>query len=98
MAGGIRVTPEQLRALGAGVSRGAGQIEGINGTLRSQVAPVVGGDWAGQASTQFQQLWEQWQRNAKGLNDALHGISRLLDASGSIYAMTEQDIARTFRP
>ena len=46
---GIKVTPEQLQALSAQVASGAGEIEGQLRALSGTVAPLVGGDWGGQA-------------------------------------------------
>lgn len=94
---GIKVTPEQLNALSASVARGSGDIEGTLSTLRSQVAPLVGGDWAGAASAQFNALYEQWARSAKDLNDALQGISGLLGRAATSYATAEGEIASSFR-
>jgi WXG100 family type VII secretion target len=94
---GIKVTPEQLQQLSGNVARGSSDIDATLNGLRSQIAPLVGGDWAGQASAQFTALWEQWQQNARGLNEALAGISGLLAQAGSSYAQAEQQIASTFR-
>ena len=94
---GIKVTPEQLQTLSGNVTRGSGDIDATLGALRAQIAPLVGGDWAGQASMQFTTLWEQWQSNAKGLNEALLGIAALLGHAGTSYAQAEQQIAASFR-
>ena len=94
---GIKVTPEQLQGLSGNVAKGAGDIDATLGSLRGQIAPLVGGDWAGQASAQFNGLWEQWQQSARGLNEALAGISRLLAQAGTSYAQAEQQIAASFR-
>jgi WXG100 family type VII secretion target len=94
---GIKVTPEQLSQLSGNVARGSGDIDGILSSLRSQVGPLAGGDWAGQASAQFNAMFEQWQRSARGLNSALQGISALLANAGSSYAQAEQQIAATFQ-
>jgi len=94
---GIKVTPEQLSQLSGNVARGSGDIDGILSSLRSQVAPLAGSDWAGQASAQFNAMFEQWQRSARDLNSALHGISALLANAGSSYAQAEQQIAATFQ-
>ncbi len=93
---GIKVTPEQLQQLAGSVSHGSGEIDAALGGLRSQLAPLVGGEWAGQASVQFTALWEQWQQSARSLNDALAGISALLGRAGVAYAQAEQQIAATF--
>jgi WXG100 family type VII secretion target len=94
---GIRVTPEQLAALSGQVARGSGEIEGQLRALSSTVAPLVGGDWAGQASQRFGGLWDEWQRSAQGLKHALDGISQLMAQAGNAYAQAESQIASSFR-
>lgn len=65
MAGGlIKVTPEQLAAVGGQLSGGAGSIEGTLSQLAGNVAPL-GSDWAGVAQGRFMQLWEQWQTSQR---------------------------------
>jgi WXG100 family type VII secretion target len=94
---GIKVTPAELVTLSGGVAQGSGEIDGILGGLARQLAPLAGGTWAGQASTQFTQLWEQWHRSAAQLNESLQGISRLLAQAGDAYSSAETQIASTFR-
>jgi len=94
---GIKVTPEQLQQLSGSVARGSGEIAGQLGVMGAAVAPLVGGDWAGAASSQFAHLWEQWQASARGLQQALDGISSLLGQAGRAYEQAEQQIAASFR-
>ena len=79
------------------VARGSGEIEGQLRTLGSTVAPLVGGDWAGQAQQRFTALWDEWQRSAQGLKHALDGISQLMNQAGTAYANAESQIANTFQ-
>lgn len=94
---GIKVTPEQLSALSGAVARGSGEIDGQLRGLGSTVAPLVGGDWAGQAQQRFTALWDEWQRSAQGLKHALDGISQLMSQAGTAYADAEAQIAGSFR-
>ena len=93
---GIKVTPEQLQALSGQVGRGSGEIEGQLRALSNTVAPLVGGDWAGQAQQRFTALWDEWQRSAQGLKHALDGISQLMGQAGTSYAQAESQIASSF--
>jgi 6 kDa early secretory antigenic target len=92
---GIRVTPEQLASMSGRVSSGAAHIEGELSSLAGSLAPL-GGDWAGVAQQRFELLWAEWQRSARGLHDALTGISMLLAQAGTHYADAEQAIAGSF--
>jgi WXG100 family type VII secretion target len=92
---GIRVTPEQLQQVSGQLAGGASNIDGTLGQLASTVAPL-GSDWAGVAQARFQELWAQWQRSAQQLNEALTGISQLMQQAGSNYESTEQAIASSF--
>jgi WXG100 family type VII secretion target len=95
MPGIIRVTPEQLQGLSGRVSGGASSIEGELAGLAGSLAPL-GSDWAGVAQQRFETLWVEWQRNARGLHEALLGISALLAQAGTHYAEAEQAIAGSF--
>jgi WXG100 family type VII secretion target len=92
---GIKVTPEQLQQVSSQLTAGASNIDGILAQLASNVAPL-GSDWAGVAQARFQELWAQWQRNAKGLHEALVGISQLMAQASASYEQTEQSIASSF--
>lgn len=96
MAGNLKVTPEQLNALSSQVIKTSGDVHGMHQALKGQLGPLFGADWVGTASGQFQQLYEQFDKNATGLTQALEGIGRLLNAAGSSYAEAEAQIARTF--
>jgi WXG100 family type VII secretion target len=95
MAGGIRVTPEQLASVSTRVHGGADKVQAILGELSSTVAPL-GSDWAGVAQTRFQSLWDEWQRSARSLQQALDGISTLMNQASSSYAQAESAIASSF--
>lgn len=92
---GIRVTPEQLQGMSGRVSSGASSIEGELSTLAGALAPL-GSDWGGLANQRFEQLWAEWQRSARGLHEALTGISLLLNQAGAHYAEAEHAIASSF--
>jgi WXG100 family type VII secretion target len=94
---GIKVTPAELVTLSGGVAQGSAQIDGILAGLARQVAPLAGATWAGEASAQFTQLWEQWHRGAAQLNSSLQGMSRLLSQASQSYAEAEAHIATSFR-
>lgn len=96
MGTGIRVTPEQLVELATAVAQGSAQIDGTLGGMSRRLAPVAGGAWAGAAAGQFTTLWQEWQRSAASLNQALEGISHLLGQAGQAYAHAEQQIAGSF--
>jgi WXG100 family type VII secretion target len=93
---GIRVTPEQLASMSGRVSAGAAHIDGELSSLAGALAPL-GSDWAGVAQQRFEVLWAEWQRSARGLHEALSGISMLLSQAGAHYAEAEQAIAGSFR-
>lgn len=94
---GLKVTPEQLTHLGGAVSRASGQIHGEQQSLKAQLSPLFGADWAGAASSQFSALYEQFDRSAKGMTDALDGIGHLLSRAGLTYQEAESAIAASFR-
>lgn len=97
MATGFKVTPQQLDALGGTCNRTATDVRSQHATLRAQLTPLFGADWSGAAAAQFTALYEQFNRNAQGLSEALDGIGQLLTHAGQSYAAVEQQIAASFR-
>src|ERR671918_1849308 len=91
----IKVTPEQLSQVSSQLAAGASNVDGTLAQLASSVAPL-GSDWAGIAQARFQELWAQWQRSAKALNESLTGISHLMSQASASYSQTEQTIASSF--
>jgi ESAT-6 family protein len=87
----IAVTPEQLQSTAGQLNSGAANIESI----LSQVAPLQS-EWQGVAQARFQELWAEWQRSSRGIQEALHGISQLTQQAGANYEQTEQGIAASF--
>jgi WXG100 family type VII secretion target len=92
----IKVTSEELHQLGTQVSQGSQSIQDQLSTLHNQVASVVGDAWVGQASSQFNSLFEEWQKSAAGLKDSLDGISRLLVNAATSYQNNEEQIRSSF--
>jgi WXG100 family type VII secretion target len=88
----IKVTSEELHSLSSNVQNGSNSIQDQLSQMQNQVISVVGGEWQGAASGQFHALWDEWQRSAAGLKDALDGISRLLNNAGTQYQSTEDAI------
>jgi WXG100 family type VII secretion target len=77
------------------VAGGARSIDTELQSLTGALAPL-GSDWAGVAQQRFEVLWTEWQRSARGLQDALGGISELLAQAGGHYAEAERAIAASF--
>jgi WXG100 family type VII secretion target len=93
----LRVAPEQLQTLSSTVLKTAGDVRGAQHQLKSQLSPLFGSDWSGQASAQFASLYEQFDSHAQGLTQALDGIGQLLRNAGAAYADVESQIASSFR-
>jgi WXG100 family type VII secretion target len=88
----IKVTSEELHTLSTNVQSGSNSIQDQLARMQGEVLAVVGGEWQGAASGQFHELWNEWQRSAAGLKDALDGISRLLGSAAIQYQQTEDAI------
>ena len=91
----IKVTAEELQNLGQSIGAGSNSIQDQLARMQNEIQPLVGGDWEGAASARFGQLWEEWNRSAAGLKDALDGISQLLQHAGSQYQATEDAIRQS---
>jgi WXG100 family type VII secretion target len=94
---GFKVSPAQLESLGSTVGRVSTDVRAQHQTLRAQMTPLFGADWAGSAAAQFTALYDQFDVHARGMSDALDGIGQLLGRAGVAYAEVEQQIAASFR-
>lgn len=72
----IRLTPGQLESIAGQLQSGAANIESTLSSLRSQAAPLQS-EWQGVAQTRFEHYWEEWNRGAAQLHDALTNIARM---------------------
>jgi len=88
----IKVTSEDLQILSGHVDSGSGSIQDQLSRLQSEVGNVVGGDWMGSASGAFSERYDEWNRSAAGLKDALDGIRDLLAHAATQYQQTEDAI------
>lgn len=88
----IKVTSEELQSLSGQVASGSTSIQDQLSRMAGQVRSVVGPEWEGEASSQFNVLWDEWQRSALGLRESLDGISRLLAGAAAQYQTTEAAI------
>jgi WXG100 family type VII secretion target len=88
----IKVTAEDLQRLSTHVMKGSESIQEQLSGLQAEVSSVVGGDWMGAASGAFHQRYEEWDRSAATLKDALVGISQLLAHAAIQYQQTEDAI------
>ena len=91
----ILVTPEQLQSIASQLNAGAASIESTLHQLEGQVAPLQS-EWQGVAQARFQELWAEWQRSSRGIQEALNGIATLTQQAGANYEQTEQSIAGSF--
>jgi WXG100 family type VII secretion target len=88
----IKVTAEDLQTLSSNVTAGSSTIQDQLSRLQSEVSGVVGGDWMGSASGAFNQRYEEWNRGAAMVKDALDGIAQLLAHASVQYQGTEDAI------
>ena len=91
----IKVTAEEIQNLSQSIALGSGNIQDQLSQMQNQIQPLVSGDWVGTASARFSQLWDEWNRSAAGLKDALDGMSQLLQNAGQQYQATEDAIRQS---
>jgi 6 kDa early secretory antigenic target len=91
----FRVTPAELLDLAQQASGTSAQIDSELAGLRSRVLPISA-TWSGQAQDRFQVLYDEWNRSAQSLQQALGGISQLLSQAGQTYDDAERRIAGSF--
>jgi WXG100 family type VII secretion target len=87
----LKVTSEELISLSQSLKTGGDQVQAQLDAMRRQVEPFAT-EWEGAASASFQQLWQEWQSGAAQVQQALTGISALLNQAGNTYQSAEDSI------
>jgi len=95
MASGFEVTPDRLWKISAQMSTGAADVDAILSGLSGDIAPVRS-EWVGVAPAQFDVLWNQLQREARGLRSGLTGIAKLTQKAAAAYEAAEESIVQSF--
>ena len=93
--GYLKVTAEELNTVATRLQTSSAQIADETAGSMGMVNGLVGQGWEGAASGQFSELFQQWKTSADQMQQALHGISDLLNNAGTLYAQTEQQIQQT---
>jgi WXG100 family type VII secretion target len=91
----IKVTAEELHSVSGQLNTAAQNINDANTSAMGQVNGLVGAGWEGAASTQFEQLFASWKAGATQVQEALAGISQLLNNAATTYTQTEEQIRQS---
>ena len=79
------------------MAKAAGQVDEIRGNIENAVQQLHGNlepviaSWKGQAADVFKRLSEQFQDNAKTINDKLNEISENIKSSGQAYVQQQEE-------
>ena len=93
----ISVASESISGVANQLSSGAQSIESQLQNLKSLVDGLVGGEWSGDASLSFQELYSQWDQAGIQLKEALEGVSEILATAARSYEESEAAVAGSFR-
>jgi WXG100 family type VII secretion target len=89
----FKVTSTDLSALGNRVAQGSEETQTLLSNLAGQVEALTG-VWDGQAASNFQGLYREWQQGASQVKEAMDGISQFLVQAAQTYEQTEAQIAQ----
>lgn len=87
----LTVQSEDLRQQSTEVDRGAQEVESIIGQLGGQISQLAA-NWAGGASDAFRDRWDEWQRGARDIKQAMDDMAQFLRQAAEAYESTEEQI------
>jgi WXG100 family type VII secretion target len=90
MSGQFRTTGEEMRAFAGRIGEVNSQIQGELSRLNSLVESITSG-WQGDAANAYHRLQEQWNEDARKLNQVLAEIQSAIEQTSSQYQATEQE-------
>ncbi|NLU69684.1 WXG100 family type VII secretion target [Streptomyces sp. HNM0574] len=89
MAGQFRVTEDELRALSTKITEVNGSVQGEVKRLDGVISQIASG-WQGQAATAYHRLQQQWNEDARKMNNILNDIKEAVDSTRQNYSATEE--------
>ncbi|MCX7572110.1 WXG100 family type VII secretion target [Tumebacillus sp. DT12] len=92
----IKVTPQDLRETAQQLQNGSQQINSTLATLKGRV-DALQSIWQGQAHTQYNEYYQQWNQAAIKLNEALNNLSQLTTTAANQFEEADQNIGRMFQ-
>lgn len=87
----LKVTSSELTTLSGEVNGVAENVGSDFSALQSKVLGVAT-EWTGQAASSFQALYDEWNKGAAQIQEALAGISQLLSGAAATYDQAESQI------
>jgi WXG100 family type VII secretion target len=90
MSGQFRTTADEMRAFASRIGDVNSQIQGELSRLNSLVESITSG-WQGEAASAYHRLQEQWNEDARKLNQVLDEIKNAIEQTSSQYQSTEQE-------
>jgi len=88
----LKVTADELQGVSGQLGTSAQAINDENQRAMNLVTNLVGEGWEGAASQQFNALFTEWKNGADQVQQALHGISTLLNQAAGAYSATEEQV------
>jgi len=89
MAGQFRVTEQELQTLSSKITEVNGSIQGEVKRLDGVISQIASG-WQGQAATAYHRLQQQWNEDARKMNNILNDIKEAVDSTRQNYSATEE--------
>jgi WXG100 family type VII secretion target len=89
MAGQFRVTEDELRSLSSKISEVNSSVQGEVKRLDGVISQIASG-WQGQAATAYHRLQQQWNEDARKMNNILNDIKEAVDSTRQNYSATEE--------
>ena len=89
MAGQFRVTEDELRSLSSKISEVKATVQGEVKRLYGVISQIAGG-LQGQAASAYHRLQQQWNEDARKMNNILNDIKEAVDSTRQNYSATEE--------
>ena len=87
----LTVQSEDLKSQSDQVQNGAQHVEDILARLGNEIQQLAA-NWAGGASDAFHDRWEEWDRGARNVQQAMQDMAQFLKHAAETYEQTEENI------
>ena len=87
----LTVQSDDLEHQSTEVQRGAEQVNETLTRLGNQITQLAS-NWGGGASDAFRDRWDEWQKGARDVQQAMDDMAKFLHNAADTYAQTEDQI------
>jgi WXG100 family type VII secretion target len=93
----IVVTADELDSVASQLAQGADQVMQQFNLLKGKLDGLVSSGWQGSASAAYQNTYDEWNKGATQVQQALESLATMLKGAATTYRSTEEALTNQLK-